>query len=51
VHVFEKSLAVAGGRMSTRETAHSAAFDHGTQYFTVRDARFSLALQTVRRHR
>ena len=45
VHVFEKSRG-AGGRMSTRESVHGS-FDHGAQYFTVRDARFSLALQTV----
>jgi len=45
VHVFEKSRG-AGGRMSTRET-NFGTFDHGTQYFTVRDSRFSLALQTV----
>jgi renalase len=45
VHVFEKSRG-AGGRMSTRDTAFGT-FDHGTQYFTVRDPRFSLALQTV----
>jgi renalase len=45
VHVFEKSRG-AGGRMSTREGAFGT-FDHGTQYFTVRDPRFSLALQSV----
>ena len=45
VHVFEKSRG-AGGRMSTRESVHGS-FDHGAQYFTVRDARFSLALQSV----
>ena len=45
VHVFEKSRG-AGGRMSTRES-NFGTFDHGTQYFTVRDPRFSLALQTV----
>lgn len=45
VHVFEKSRG-AGGRMSTRETVFGS-FDHGTQYFTVRDPRFSLALQSV----
>lgn len=45
VHVFEKSSG-AGGRMSTRES-NFGTFDHGTQYFTVRDPRFSLALQTV----
>ena len=45
VHVFEKSRG-AGGRMSTR-LSNFGTFDHGTQYFTVRDPRFSLALQTV----
>jgi predicted NAD/FAD-dependent oxidoreductase len=45
VHVFEKSRG-AGGRMSTRET-NFGTFDHGAQYFTVRDPRFSLAIQTV----
>ena len=45
VHVFEKSRG-AGGRMSTRESSFGT-FDHGTQYFTVRDPRFSLALQSV----
>jgi renalase len=45
VQVFEKSRG-AGGRMATRESVHGS-FDHGTQYFTVRDARFSQALQVV----
>ena len=45
VTVFEKSHG-AGGRMSTRSSAFGS-FDHGTQYFTVRDARFELALATV----
>ena len=45
VHVFEKSRG-AGGRMSTRET-NFGTFDHGAQYFTVRDPRFSLAIQAV----
>ncbi len=43
--VFEKS-AGAGGRMATRQSAFGS-FDHGAQYFTVRDPRFELALQTV----
>ena len=51
VTVFEKSRA-AGGRMSTRNTEFGG-FDHGAQYFTVRDARFEKALainpQGVRR--
>jgi predicted NAD/FAD-dependent oxidoreductase len=45
VTVFEKSHSV-GGRMSTRSSAFGS-FDHGAQYFTVRDARFELALATV----
>ena len=45
VMVFEKSHS-AGGRMSTRSSAFGG-FDHGAQYFTVRDARFELALATV----
>ena len=44
VTVFEKGRG-AGGRMSTRNTEFGT-FDHGTQYFTVRDARFALALST-----
>lgn len=44
VTVFEKS-AGAGGRMATR-TTEFGGFDHGTQYFTVRDARFEKALAT-----
>ena len=51
VTVFEKSHG-AGGRMSTRNTQFGS-FDHGAQYFTVRDARFEKALalnpQLVRR--
>lgn len=34
----------AGGRCATRRGEH-AAYDHGAQYFTVRDARFLAALQ------
>jgi len=45
VRVFEKSWRV-GGRMATRSSPFGG-FDHGAQYFTVRDARFALALQTV----
>ncbi len=45
VHVFEKSHG-AGGRMSTRITPYGT-FDHGTQYFTVRDPRFLKALTEV----
>ena len=45
VQVFEKSRG-PGGRMSTRES-NFGTFDHGAQYFTVRDPRFSLAIQAV----
>ena len=45
VTVFEKSRG-AGGRMSCRTTEHGG-FDHGAQYFTVRDARFARALETT----
>jgi renalase len=45
VQVFEKSHA-ASGRLATRQTPWGS-FDHGAQYFTVRDARFKRALATV----
>jgi renalase len=45
VTVFEKSASV-GGRMATRQTPFGS-FDHGVQYFTVRDGRFARALRTV----
>lgn len=45
VTLFEKSRGL-GGRMSTRDSAFGS-FDHGAQYFTVRDPRFELALATV----
>ncbi len=45
VMVFEKSHTV-GGRMATRNSAFGT-FDHGAQYFTVRDPRFVQALQTT----
>lgn len=38
VRVFEKSRG-AGGRMATRRTDHGS-YDHGAQYFTVRDPAF-----------
>ncbi|MFK7847096.1 MAG: NAD(P)/FAD-dependent oxidoreductase [Rhodothermales bacterium] len=38
VRLFDKSRG-AGGRMASRRT-DTAIFDHGAQYFTVRDARF-----------
>ena len=44
VTVFEKSQA-PGGRMATRNTEFGG-FDHGAQYFTVRDTRFEKALAT-----
>ncbi len=43
VTVFEKSKGV-GGRMATRRSEFGS-FDHGTQYFTVRDARFRTMMQ------
>ena len=43
VTVFEKSKGT-GGRMSTRRTEFGS-FDHGAQYFTVRDARFRTLMQ------
>jgi renalase len=45
VHVFEKSKGLSG-RMSTRRTPFGS-FDHGAQYFTVRDPRFLKALSTA----
>ena len=45
VTVFEKEAEV-GGRMATLRSPFGS-FDHGAQYFTVRDARFALALDTT----
>ena len=45
VTIFEKARG-AGGRMSTRSSPFGT-FDHGAQYFTVRDMRFVEALQTT----
>ncbi|MEO8855455.1 MAG: FAD-dependent oxidoreductase, partial [Burkholderiaceae bacterium] len=45
VRVFEKGSA-AGGRMATRDSVFGG-FDHGAQYFTVRDPRFERALATA----
>ena len=45
VSLFEKS-GRPGGRMATRNSPFGG-FDHGAQYFTVRDTRFAQALQTV----
>ncbi|MFL6691646.1 MAG: NAD(P)/FAD-dependent oxidoreductase [Ramlibacter sp.] len=44
VQLFEKELKV-GGRMASRHTTFGT-FDHGTQFFTVRDERFAAALET-----
>ncbi len=43
VTLFDKSRGF-GGRMSTRRTEFGS-FDHGAQYFTVRDARFRTLMQ------
>ena len=45
VTLLEKSRGF-GGRMSTRQTEFGS-FDHGAQFFTVRDRRFERALATV----
>ncbi|MEI6804327.1 MAG: FAD-dependent oxidoreductase [Burkholderiales bacterium] len=45
VTLLEKSHCV-GGRIATRSSAFGN-FDHGAQYFTVRDPRFAQALQTT----
>jgi predicted NAD/FAD-dependent oxidoreductase len=45
VTLFEKSRGF-GGRMATRSSPFGS-FDHGAQYFTVRDPRFEQALATV----
>lgn len=45
VTVFEKSRGL-GGRMATRRRPE-ASFDHGAQYFTIRDPRFHTALEEV----
>lgn len=45
VTLFEKSRGV-GGRMATRRSDFGG-FDHGAQFFTVHDARFQRALDTV----
>jgi len=46
VVVFEKSRGV-GGRMATRH-AEPFSFDHGTQFFTVRDKRFAAFIAPYR---
>jgi renalase len=45
VTLFDKSRGV-GGRMSTRHSPFGD-FDHGAQYFTVRDPRFAQAMATT----
>lgn len=40
VSLFDKSRGV-GGRLATRRAASGVYFDHGAQYFTVRDCRFA----------
>ena len=45
VRVFE-AAAAPGGRMAAFDTPFGS-FDHGAQYFTVRDTRFARALETV----
>ncbi|MEJ8822209.1 FAD-dependent oxidoreductase [Variovorax humicola] len=45
VTVFERNTG-AGGRMAS-EVTQFGRFDSGAQYFTIRDDRFALALQTV----
>ncbi|MGY8771060.1 MAG: NAD(P)/FAD-dependent oxidoreductase [Pirellulales bacterium] len=44
VTVYEKSRGV-GGRMGTRRADDGLRFDHGAQYFTVRDAEFERYVQ------
>jgi predicted NAD/FAD-dependent oxidoreductase len=45
VQIFEKSRGPSG-RMSTRESS-CGSFDHGVQYFTIRDPRFQKAITEV----
>ncbi len=44
VTVFEKSRGL-GGRMATRRLPDGSSFDHGAQYFTVRDPRFQCYIE------
>ncbi len=46
VQVFDKARG-PGGRISTRRT-NGFSFDHGAQYFTVRDGRFSTLISELR---
>ena len=45
VQVIEKSRGV-GGRAATRQVTNDLAFDHGAQYFTARDPRFTRYVQS-----
>jgi photolyase PhrII len=45
VEIFEKSRGV-GGRMATRRNEVGLNFDHGAQYFTARDERFTRHVQS-----
>jgi predicted NAD/FAD-dependent oxidoreductase len=49
VTVFDKGRGV-GGRMATRRTDDGLRFDHGAQYFTVRDKRFARHVQSWLAH-
>jgi renalase len=44
VLIIEKGRGV-GGRMATRRSSESLTFDHGAQYFTARDPRFSALIE------
>lgn len=48
VTVFERARA-GGGRLATRRTDHGG-FDHGAQYFTVRDPAFAATVAAWERH-
>ena len=45
--VFEKSRGL-GGRMATRRVSDAVAFDHGAQYFTVRNPDFAALIDELR---
>ena len=44
VLIIEKGRGV-GGSMATRRSSESLTFDHGAQYFTARDPRFSTLVE------
>ncbi|MEM6463440.1 MAG: FAD-dependent oxidoreductase [Pseudomonadota bacterium] len=48
--VLDKGRA-AGGRVASRRTAEGYRFDHGAQYFTVRDSGFRIAVEQALEHR